>query len=50
MRNMTMDTRIQFRLDSELKTMALNKGLNLSEVSRNAIRAAVYEEETYEHD
>ena len=47
---MTKDTRIQFRLDSELKTMALNKGLNLSEVSRNAIRAAVREEEKYEKE
>ena len=47
---MTKDTRIQFRLDSELKTMALNKGLNLSEVSRNAIRAAVHEDKTYEKE
>ena len=47
---MTKDTRIQFRLDSELKNLALGKKLNMSEIARNAIRAAVYEDEIYEKE
>ena len=48
--NMTKDTRIQFRLDSELKNLALGKKLNMSEIARNAIRAAVHEDKTYENE
>ena len=47
---MAKDTQIQFRLDSELKNLALGKKLNMSEIARNAIRAAVYEEEIYEKE
>ena len=43
---MAKDTQIQFRLDSELKNLALGKKLNMSEIARNAIRAAVHEDET----
>ena len=43
---MANDTQIQFRITAELKNLAKNKGINLSEVSRNAIRAAVHEDET----
>jgi len=46
---MPKDTRIQFRLDSELKNLALGKKLNMSEIARNAIRAAVHKEEIYEN-
>jgi len=46
---MTKDTRIQFRLDSELKNLALGKKLNMSEIARNAICAAVHKEEIYEN-
>lgn len=44
-KNMVNDTQIQFRITAELKNLAKNKGINLSEVSRNAIRAAVHDEE-----
>jgi len=47
---MTKDTRIQFRLDSKLKNLALGKKLNMSEIARNAIRAAVREDKTYEKE
>ena len=40
---MAKDTQIQFRLDSELKNLALGKKLNMSEIARNAICAAVHE-------
>ena len=41
---MAKDTQIQFRIDSELKNLALSMGLNMSEISRNAILAAVNDE------
>lgn len=47
---MANDTQIQFRITAELKNLAQNKGLNLSEISREAIRAAVHEEKTDEND
>lgn len=40
---MAKDTQIQFRLESELKNAALIKGLNMSDIARNAIRAAVHD-------
>jgi len=46
---MNQDTTIKFRINSDLKNTALNKGLNLSRVSRDAIRAAVHEDKTYEN-
>ena len=46
---MAKDTQIQFRLDSELKNLALGKKLNMSEIARNAICAAVHKEEIYEN-
>ena len=49
-KNMANDTQIQFRITAELKDLAKNKGINLSEVSRNAIRAAVHEEKTNENE
>jgi len=33
-----------------MKNLALGKGLNMSEIARNAIHAAVHEEETDEHN
>ena len=47
---MANDTQIQFRITAELKNLAKNKGINLSEVSRNAIRAAVHEVKNDEND
>jgi len=47
---MAKDTQIQFRIEAELKSLALGKKLNMSEIARNAIRAAVHEDETDENE
>lgn len=47
---MTKDTRIQFRINSEMKNLALGKKLNMSEIARNAIHAAVHEVKNDEND
>ena len=47
---MAKSTQLQVRIEPELKTLAQNKGFNLSELCREAIRAAVHEDETDENE